>query len=158
MTRFFLTRFFFTAVFLLTCVHCTNLAVSADEDEPGPMLYDKTFELPLAKFEDNVIEADNFVINNVMLNRQRNDYGDDKKMERLAFAASIKSKSTKSQEISVMMAGYDDKKTLLWTSKTTDSLYGKTVDSINDQIRVPTGTLKSTATIWLRVMVVTEGR
>lgn len=151
-------RFLLAAVFLTCCVVCTNLAVSADDDEPGPMMYDKTFDVPIAKIEDHIVESENFVINNVMFNRVRNDYGDDKKMERLTFAASIKSRTNKSQEISVMLAGYDDKKTLLWTSKASDSLYGKSVDSINDQIRVPQGTFKNTATIWMRVMVVTEGR
>jgi len=149
-------RFLFATIVLVGCVALGRPALADDDDEEGPIIYDKTYDVMLADFEDQIVETDHFVINNVILTRVRNDYSDDKGMERLSFAASIKSKSTKNQEFSVMLVGLDDKKTLLWTAKTEDSMYGKNVDSISDQVRVPQGTFKTTVSVWMRVIAVTE--
>ena len=60
--------------------------------------------------------------------------------------------------LAVMLAGYDEKKTLLWTMTANDSLYGRTVGAMNGQVRVPQGSFKSTTDIWMRIIVLTSGR
>jgi hypothetical protein len=149
-------RCLFAAIVLVGCGILGEVALGVDDDDPTPKLFDKTYDITVAEFEDHVIETDNFIINNVMLTRVRNEYGEDKKMEQLSFAASIKGRSAKGQEVSVMLAGSDEKKSLLWTLKAADSTYGKSVGSMRDQTRVPLGTLKRTASVWMRVIVVTN--
>jgi hypothetical protein len=152
-------RFLITAGILVAYSVVAPFAFCAEDDEDtGPTLYDKTYEVKVTEFEAQVIETDHFLINNVMLSRVRNEYGDDKLMERIQFGASLKGKTTKSQEVTVMLAGYDEKKTLLWTAASTDSMYGKSIGAMNDQVKVPQGTFKSTVNVWMRVIAVTSGR
>lgn len=156
MQRLFIPAFVFAACLTL-CGHNARISFAADDDDEsaGPIVYDKIYELKPEEFESQVIETEHFIINNLLLARARNEY-DDKKMERVTFGASIKSRTSKSQEVTVMLAGFDDKKSLLWTGKSSDSLYGRVVESMNDQIRIPPGTLKNTVNIWMRVVVVTS--
>lgn len=152
-------RFLIATIMLLGCFAFSPFALGAEDDEEtGPTLYDKTYDIKVADFETQVIDTDHFVINNIILARVRNEYGDEKLLERVTFGASLKGRSTKNQEVTVMLAGYDEKKTLLWTMTANDSLYGKAVGAMNGQTRVPQGTFKSTANIWMRVIAMTSGR
>jgi hypothetical protein len=59
--------------------------------------------------------------------------------------------------VTVMIVGYDEKKTPLWTMSAADSMYGRTVGAMNDQVRVPQGSFKNTVNVWLRIIVLTSG-
>lgn len=148
------------AILILGGCFAVGSSAWADEDDEdkGPTLYDKTYDIKVAEFENQVIETDHFVVNNIVLARVRNDYGDEKVLERVSFGASLKGRSAKNQEVTVMLAGYDEKKTLLWTMTANDSLYGRTVGAMNGQVRVPQGSFKSTTDIWMRIIVLTSGR
>lgn len=148
--------FLSVAVLLTACLVYGDDAVEVEDEEPAPAIFDKTYNVTVANFEDQVIESDNFVINNFMLVKQRNDYSNDKKLEQVSFGASVKGRSSKSQEVSVMLVGLDEKRANLWTLKATDSMYSKSVGSMQDQVRLPQGTLKRTASIWMRVLAVTN--
>jgi len=153
------SRFFFALLILGGCFTLAPSAFAAEEEDEdtGPALYDKTYDIKVAEFETQVIETEHFVINNIVLARVKNEYGDGKMLERVTFGASLKNRSTKSHEVTVMIVGYDEKKTPLWTMSAADSMYGRTVGAMNDQVRVPQGSFKNTVNVWLRIVVLTSG-
>jgi hypothetical protein len=149
-------RFLFAAMVLMGSVGLGNFALGDDDEDSGPVVYDKIYDVMIADFEDTVVETEHFIINNVLLTRVRNDYSSDKNMEQLTFGASIRGRTSKGHEAHVMLAGFDDKKQLLWTAGADNSAYGKSVGSLNETVTVPQGSLKSTASVWMRVVVVTK--
>lgn len=154
-----MSRFFLALLILGGCFAFAPSAFAAEEEDEdtGPALYDKTSEIKTAEFEAQVIETEHFIINNVVLARVKNEYGDGKLLERITFGASLKNRSSKNHDVTVMLAGYDDKKTLLWTTMANDSSYGRTVGAMNGQVRVPQGSFKNTTNIWMRIIVLTSG-
>lgn len=145
-----------------TCLMALAVAVPslvfAQTEPPGkekksaPPPYDKVYEVKIADLDEFVVKTDKLLINNFSLSATK--VGTVKGMEMLKFFASCRNRSEGYQQYTVMVVGLDEKKGVLWATKMNTGVSEKDLGLLQDfNDNVPQGTLKSTASIWMRVVV-----
>ncbi len=111
-------------------------------------------EAKTADLDEIAIKGDRLVVNNFSIRewvRDRDDMPEDKALILLEFSCSIKNKSDQPRRVSIIVVGFDEKKSPLWAAHLRGGLRAISAHStatLNEyDIVVPVGTKDNTAIV-----------
>jgi hypothetical protein len=116
----------------------------AKQEKAEPINASKGVEVKVADFETLTLKTDKVVINNFIVTQS--DEG------QFRINALCRMQGARNSSCTMMMVGFDDKKGILWTTRT--QTYGdpRGLSLFQDNFFLPEGTLQKTATVWVRVV------
>jgi hypothetical protein len=126
----------------------TGAQPPARAEKAEPVNAVKGVELKLADLETFAVKTDKLLVNNFVLN-QSEDGG-------FRLSALCRNRGNKSVQCTLMIVGFDDKKGILWTSKASTGVEPKGIQLFQDWAQLPEGTLQNTASLWVRLIEVSQ--
>ncbi len=151
-----------SALIVSFCLLTAGVHIAASDDpKPAAPSADKGVEVKPDDLEDYVLKGDRFVVNNFSLFETADPSMVVAPMSALTLQATVKDKNKPAthpvysgyqRPYYLMVVGLDEKKQILWATKLDTSTQQGGVGMLNDQVVVPRGTLKATATLWMRVI------
>jgi len=105
--------------------------------------------VPVKDLEDFTAKTAEYTVNNLTLKETPDEENKSRAELKIAFTA--KNRSATNKPITVFVVGLDDKNVPLWSLSRSIDLNTMDQETYEERLILPTGTSKSTASVWLRV-------